>query len=313
MSQIHRELGGRGTRKTGEVSDATNMDIRIRLLGENFGAEVSGIELREITSDAVHQRIAELVDEYQLVVLRGQEISKDAHLGLMEGFGPLFDEVGDGRGWSLVSNVDAESPPTFRQTRLLFHQDYNYSKWPVPFISLYGSELVGEIVPTVFASNWVGYLSLADADRASFSSLVSVHAYEKPPADVAPSKADQFERYQITDMSQLERYRRTVQPVIRVHPRTGRPLLYCTEQDTSHILGLDSEESERVIHRAWDALYREGNLYEHQWELNDLVIWDNLSVQHARGAVNAESRRTMRRVVVSERSREEIYAGACDL
>ena len=42
----------------------------------------------------------------------------------------------------------------------------------------------------------------------------------------------------------------------------------------------------------------------------DLVVWDNIAVQHARTAVANESRRTLRRVTVSEKTLDEICAAA---
>jgi len=43
------------------------------------------------------------------------------------------------------------------------------------------------------------------------------------------------------------------------------------------------------------------NEYEHEWALDDLVVWDNLSLQHARRACpSSQGNRTFRRVAVCE-------------
>jgi taurine dioxygenase len=45
-------------------------------------------------------------------------------------------------------------------------------------------------------------------------------------------------------------------------------------------------------------LYAPGNRYEHHWEPGDLVVWDNVGLQHARGAVGRGAPRTLRRIVI---------------
>ena len=53
-------------------------------------------------------------------------------------------------------------------------------------------------------------------------------------------------------------------------------------------------------------LYDPANVYAHEWQPNDLVIWDNLTVQHARPEPNAVPR-TLRRFHVSETNLTEDY------
>jgi hypothetical protein len=45
-----------------------------------------------------------------------------------------------------------------------------------------------------------------------------------------------------------------------------------------------------------------------QWRLGDLVLWDNIALQHARAAVNPSSRRTLRRVVANDHVAEPEFA-----
>jgi taurine dioxygenase len=68
----------------------------------------------------------------------------------------------------------------------------------------------------------------------------------------------------------------------------------------AQILGLDTTVGDKLLDRLFSLLYDQVNVYEHEWENGDLVVWDNLSVQHARRAVDEHAPRTLRRVVFGD-------------
>ena len=81
------------------------------------------------------------------------------------------------------------------------------------------------------------------------------------------------------------------------HPRTGKTVLYASQQMTSGIDGLAPDESEALLDELFAHLYRSDVVYEHEWRNHDLVAWDNIAVQHARPNVTLEGPvRTLRKV-----------------
>jgi taurine dioxygenase len=73
---------------------------------------------------------------------------------------------------------------------------------------------------------------------------------------------------------------------------------------------LDTDESEATIQEAYAALYRPNHYYSHEWQLHDLVVWDNIALVHARGPVEPTTRRNLRRVVVGDRALEDMLSSA---
>ena len=67
---------------------------------------------------------------------------------------------------------------------------------------------------------------------------------------------------------------------------------------TDSIVGLDEPSSEALLAELWSELYAPTNVYTHHWRVGDLVVWDNIAVQHARDDVVGGSGRTLRRVPV---------------
>ena len=93
-----------------------------------------------------------------------------------------------------------------------------------------------------------------------------------------------------------ERSRATALPMI--HPRTGRPILYVSQMMTTHVEGLPSDESEQLLEECFAVLYAPENTLEHDWRPGDLVVWDNLATQHARGpVVQRGPERSLRKVI----------------
>ena len=112
--------------------------------------------------------------------------------------------------------------------------------------------------------------------------------------DLRSAAGDQ--RFRIADLPRGAPQAR--HPALLPHPDTGAPILYVSEMQTDHLVGMSSEESEQLLAEAFATLYRPENCYEHRWRPGDLVVWDNLALQHGRGPIVDGDRRSLRRVAV---------------
>jgi taurine dioxygenase len=79
------------------------------------------------------------------------------------------------------------------------------------------------------------------------------------------------------------------------HPYTGQPLLFVNELMTDSIVELDDSDSEALLEELWSYLDDDAVRYEHEWQVNDLIVWDNLSLQHGRRDFPLGQRRSLRR------------------
>jgi taurine dioxygenase len=62
---------------------------------------------------------------------------------------------------------------------------------------------------------------------------------------------------------------------------------------------LGSEDSEDLLEELFEHLYRSEHVYAHEWRERDLIMWDNLAVQHGRPNVLLEGpTRTFRKIGV---------------
>ena len=71
-----------------------------------------------------------------------------------------------------------------------------------------------------------------------------------------------------------------VQPMVRVHPETGRKALYLSEAVTRRIDGMKEEESRGLLQYLFAHSVRPEFTFRHTWRLHDLVLWDNRCAMH---------------------------------
>jgi taurine dioxygenase len=89
------------------------------------------------------------------------------------------------------------------------------------------------------------------------------------------------------------------QPVVRIHPETGRKALYVSEMLTSKFVGMTEEESQPLLEYLFKVSTRPEFVYRHQWRRHDLLMWDNRCMMHyALADFDETQTRTMRRTAL---------------
>jgi taurine dioxygenase len=274
--------------------------MQAKMLGPGFAVEVIGIDASRPISGAQGAELRSLLDQHELLVLRCPGLETAAHVSFVGLFGPVYDEAQDDSGMSYVSNVIG----VFPRGRLLFHQDFAFTPFPHRVQSLYAVEVKGAVAPTLFVSNSRAYERLSPTQREAWRGLSAVHARGAGKTGEPDDEFVRVELRKLPDGDDARRYPRATHEVLKRHPRTGAPLLFVNEYYTSHILELPPEAGEEVIQEAYALLYGPESIYTHEWRPGDLVVWDNIALQHARSAVRSDTRRTLRRILVNDHADE---------
>jgi len=271
------------------------MGLRIHEITPGLGATVDGWDPGTELSAAEVDRIRGAFDRYGVLVFREVDVAADEQqylCGLLVGDRPpaeRADAVANAHLYSTrISNKDEDGNAP--SGRLLFHADGMWSEHPQELLSLYGEQVEPPSVPTVFVSAVRAWAELPDDLRSRLDGRTAVHATGQ--RERGGYDADELLEPQRT----AERSRAT--PIPMPHPRTGEPVLYVSQMMTTHIEGLVPEESEQLLGDAFDVLYAPANTYEHDWRERDLVVWDNIATQHARGVVTEQGpERSLRKVI----------------
>jgi taurine dioxygenase len=70
------------------------------------------------------------------------------------------------------------------------------------------------------------------------------------------------------------------QPIFRVHPVTGRRVLYCNPGYAIRIEGMEPAESDAMLEFLFRHQAQDKYLYSHSWTPGDVLMWDNISTTH---------------------------------
>ena len=82
-------------------------------------------------------------------------------------------------------------------------------------------------------------------------------------------------------------------PIISTHPETGRNMLFLGRRHGAYVNGLSLEDSEALLDELWAHATQPRFVYEHDWAVGDVVVWDNRATLHRRDAFDSSSRRVL--------------------
>jgi taurine dioxygenase len=268
--------------------EAAMCQLRIESLPQGFGAEVSGFDVQGGRDPADIGTLQRAYDEHQLLVFRdGGRIAPERQVEFTGWFGQLVSNGSAGYCTVLHNDEMAGS------ARLPFHCDLSYTECPIKGISLHALAVPPGGTSTTFVSNVTAWEALPEATKRDLRYATVRHFLGARPIYGWPDF--------IAD-----------HPLRLEHPRTGHDLLFVTEHHATRILELDETRSAAVLADLFAHLYTPERRYEHQWRVGDLLIWDNLAVQHARTRPSnpAEGERAMQRVALSEIGLDELVQRA---
>jgi taurine dioxygenase len=253
-------------------------------LSPALGVEVVGLPSLEAVDADDAAALAAAFDAASLLLFRNLELDDAAHMRLAGMFGPLVDDLADGHFVGLISNVEGDRGAGAGP--LPFHSDLSWTSSPVLSISLYATALPSGGTSTFFASGARAWETLPDAQRARVAGLRVRHAFP-----MSLHRGDVTAR----DVKVGADEPRAVHPLVMKQPRTGASILYLTELHAEGVEGLAPAESDPLLDELLAHLYAPQHVYEHHWRLGDLVVWDNLALQHARVDATGVGPRTFRR------------------
>ena len=270
------------------VTPILGFDVE-RLTG-TIGAVVHGLDLSVPLAGRLVAHLRALIAEHQVVFAREQHLDEDQHRTLANQFGtlsihPVGQLTGSGRPVSVIDDTADRPPAGFD-----WHTDLSWTAEP-PELGF----LSAVVIPpcggdTLWASGRAIYDRLDPAQQRLCRSLRVVHVPDDALLNtVRRHHGDDTAQRLVAEHPPIE------QPLVRVHPRTGRPALWLSPLYAAKVVGLGDVDSRRVLHRLRRGIDDPEVQVRWRWAVGDVAIWDETTTCHRALTDHAPQRRTMRR------------------
>ena len=247
---------------------------------EPFGALIA-CDLSRSMAPEQEQALKDLLDRHGLLLARGQSLTMERQRSLCALFGPILDRAGEG-------GVMSNEAGGYAASALNWHSDAAYTPDPFDALSLHALDVEPDASSTLFV----------DA-RAALDRL---------PADLRAALEGRLQDMIAPHYTRLDRItcespdpealKHGTMPAIMAHPRTGEAVLWVNAMQTARLHGMDWRASRDILLEVFRHLYAPEYVLRHDWRKGDIVIWDNVSLQHSRGNVEQVGRRVLQRVIV---------------
>ncbi|WP_193433144.1 TauD/TfdA dioxygenase family protein, partial [Streptomyces luteocolor] len=172
----------------------------------------------------------------------------------------------------------------------VWHADVTFRERPALGAVLHLREVPPFGGDTLWADMAAAYDNLSDDIKARIDGARAVH-------DFIPGFARFYGPDRLAPLQ--DRFPPVTHPVVRTHPETGRRMLFVNTSFTTHIVGMEREESDRLL----GHLVRQAHVPEYQvrfhWQAGDVAFWDNRATQHYAVDDYAPHRRVAERVAIA--------------
>lgn len=277
-------------KESGAESKGSTTVVTFRQLTPAIGAEVRDIDLRFALVGEI-ALIKEALLEHQVLFFRDQEMDVDQQIEFARNFGeidvaPVRTAASPRREVLVLDQVAPKGEGADS-----WHSDNTYLAEPPKASILQALALPPVGGDTCFASAYAAYDALSPTMQAFVDQLTAVHSFQMMVPRISKVASASY-------LAEMSHWPPAVHPVVRVHPETGRKLLNVNSNWTSHVVELESEESNALLSLLFRHLARTEFQVRFHWEVGSVAVWDNRVVQHYAVADYTE-RRTMRRVTIS--------------
>ncbi|PTL85526.1 TauD/TfdA family dioxygenase [Vitiosangium sp. GDMCC 1.1324] len=251
-----------------------------------LGAELTGIDVRNLSSDMAVQLRLQLY-EHRLIVIRDQNLSKQEYID-------FANKLGRPQVYFQKNYHHPEHPEIFVSSNVLengqkvgvagtgryWHTDYQFFQDPLPFVMVYPQILPNTRRETYYIDMQRVYEELPDELRAYVENTQAIHdgkwRYKITPEDIDRALIDI-----LNDVNKL--VPPVMHPAVIRHPLTGRKSLYISSGFTSRLEGLSYEENIEVMAKLFNFIEREDHIHTHTWRYGDILLWENRALLHKAG------------------------------
>lgn len=256
------------------------------------GADVNGADVDRLLEDPdIPETVLAALDANGVLVFRGLDMDDKSQVAFSKRLGQV-EVLGSGEFPEIFRvTLDPEKNPSAQYLRGTFdwHIDGCTDDIPIMATILNAHAVADSGGETEFASSYAAFDQLSDDEKERALTIRVVHTIEAA------------QRLAIRDPSpeEVARWRKRppkVHPLVWTHRSNRRSLVLGATAD--YVEGRDVEEGKAFLADLLARATTPDRVYRHEWEVGDLVIWDNRGVLHRALPYDSDSPRDMHRTTL---------------
>ena len=265
--------------------------LHFRVLNPAVGAEVIGLDVTQPIGAEDAAALRDAFRRHHLLLVRGQSPTTAQQTAFADVFGRVTL-----REKNVIRNAEDQAQHVsnvrddglFGKGDLDFHLDQLFQPMPLSALILTALELPSKGGDTIFVNAMAAVEKMPAELRARIAGLRCLNAYT-----FAGALAKDWNVHDAATAGQVQEH-----PMLWRDPESGRHALWVNKLTTLGVVGMPEEEGRALIAEVRRYLYDDSISYRHQWRLGDMLLWDNLRLQHARTPFDAAEPRTLRRTPI---------------
>lgn len=273
----------------------------------DFAAEVRGLHIGVGVTPEQIESVEDGLARFGVLVLRNQCHGDDAQQAFIEQFGPpvvanLKEIKSRHPHFYDIGTVDEDGIPfppggakeSFLLANLLWHTDGSPMQPPTRVSCLHAKVLPPVPPPTEYADMRAAWDALPADLQQEIDGLRGEHSYYHSRAKLGMTQ-ERFSQDTLNSRPPQEH------PLVRHNPRTGRKALYLAAH-ISHVAGWPVDKGRALVDQLMAHATQPRFVYSHDWQPNDLLMWDDSWTMHRATPYHGAHPRNLRWSGVRERA-----------
>ena len=256
------------------------MRVSENLSKNGIGVEISDFSLSDLTTKNISFLRSKWV-EYGLIVFPKLPLSHNEFKDFALSFGdfgddPFISSLPDHPNIAEIKRSANEKATPFGGT---WHSDWSFMKKP-PSATLLHSKIIPPVGGnTLFANTERSFAALPEDMKNKLRDLKVIHSAKIPYADDGFYALEKEER-SMKILPSKEAKATFSHPMIKIHPETKKECLFINPVYTINIEGFSEDESQQLLWELYEHMIQDQFVYEHAWNEDMLIMWDNRTVMH---------------------------------
>lgn len=275
------------------------MALEHRSLPKAVGIQILGIDPLNLSNEEAAE-LRQAFNTHSVLLLRGIHLSPRAHVELTHVLGePDIHPIATGR---LEGYPEILVPKPYGLThsddpdeiigRIPWHSDLTYTTTPPRGALLRGVEIPAEGGRTGFIDSAAVYQALGNDMQQRIEQLEAVHRM---------TRGQRMLGFELDDEKAAQvasQFPDVIQPLVLRDPETREPALNISPLFADEVLGMDPTAGDALLQELTEFATRETFVYWHDWQEDDLVIWNNYRTLHCAEGHPQKFARTMHRTTL---------------